>query len=847
MTPERFRVVHRVLADALELPPEARDAYLGEACAGDPDLRTEVESLLAAAAGVGDFLERDVLEHAATLLERKPAGSLAGSRLGPYLLERRLGSGGMGEVYLAHDERLDRKVALKLLAPGLADGSWRVRFLREARLASALDHPNVCTIHDVGEAEGMAFIAMQYVDGRTLKEVIGGRPLPPDTWVSLALQIADALSAAHARGIVHRDVKSSNVMVTPAGQAKVLDFGIAKHLADPSTSTTAQLTVPGMVLGTPGSMAPEQAAGSGADPRSDIFSLGVVLYEMATGTAPFVGFSISEVLRAVVATPHEPASLRNPQLSSELSRVIDRALAKDPAQRYPTMAELLADLRDAAGLVGGKGGRPRRLVIAAGAISLAAVAIVAGLLLRAPSTEPIHSLTVLPFRPLVAGQTEKALELGMADTLIGRLETLPGVTVRPIGAVMRYAGRELDPAAVGREQRTDAVLDGHIQKDGEAVRLTVRLVRAADGKALWSDRFDAPMTGLFAVQDSIAERVAGELTPRLSGTARARLVEHQTDDPEAYRLYLLGRYHLSRLTDEGFRKSLTYFQQAEDRDPRFAAAFAGEADAYYSLGAFDVEPPGATFPHSKRAAERALRLDDRLAGAHVALGNVLLLYDWQWKAAEDEFQRALALAPESPDAHQMYSQFLTTVGRNADAVREMERAQELDPLTVARIASLGEVLFLSRRFREAEAQQRRALEMDPNFGFAYWGLGRALHLQRRYSEAVAAFQKSIPLSGDSPDEPASLAVVYAESGQRQQALAIADSLERRAGRQQISPAVLAMIYGALGERDKAFAYLERSFQQRDFMVTLLDADPEYDSLRSDPRFEALARRVGLPR
>jgi TolB-like protein/Tfp pilus assembly protein PilF len=560
-----------------------------------------------------------------------------------------------------------------------------------------------------------------------------------------------------------------------------------------------------------------------------------------------VGFSSSEVLRAVAARPQESAHARNPAVPAPLSRVIDRALAKDPGERYQTMPELLEDLRRAATAGGVRRlSRFRRAVLTAAlALAAAAIATLLALRLHASAAQPIHSLTVLPFKPLVAGHADEALELGMADTLISRLETLPGMSVRPIGAVLRYAGRELDPVSTGREQRTDAVLDGHIQKAGNALRVTVRLVRVADGRPLWSGRFDAPMTGLFAVQDSISERVAAELGPRLTGDQRTRLAAHPTEDPEAYRLYLLGRYHLNRYTDEGFWKSLTYFQQAVAKDPRFAAAYVGEADAYFSLGAFDVVPPRESFPRSKHAAEAALRLDGRLAGAHVALANVLLLYDWQWSSAEKEYRRALALAPDSADAHQTYAQFLSARSRPDEAVREMERARQLDPLTVARIASLGEILLVGRRPREAEAQQRKALEMDPNFGFAYWGLGRALVLQRRYTEAITAFEKSIPLSGDSPDEPASLARVYALTGRRREALAVVDDLRRRAAHQYVAPSLIAHIYAALGERDEAFAWLDRAFAERDFLLALAAVEPDFDPLRSDPRFAALLRRVGL--
>ena len=863
MTPERWHEVERLLHGALERTPAERAAFLDAASGGDASLRAEVESLLASAPGAEGYLEGGAVEDAAALLEQTEPPPLVGSRLGSYVIEARLGAGGMGEVYLAHDDRLDRKVALKLLDPVIAgDAGARARFLREARLASSLDHPNVCTIHEVGEADGRAFMAMQYVEGRRLDEVTGGRPLPPSEMLPLALQVADALAAAHEKGIVHRDLKTANVIVTARGQAKVLDFGIAKRLSETGPADDPRLTATGTVLGTPASMSPEQACGGAIDHRSDVFSLGVLMYEMATGRAPFEGKSRAEVMRALLGTAHVPAAEVNPEVPASLSAVIDRALAKEPDRRPQTMDELMAELRRAAhdaglsssalapvAVTSGRAGLRRRVPPRAVALSLVAAVILAGiaavvaLRTRGVAPAPIRSLAVLPFKPLVAEQRDEALELGMADTLITRLGSVGQLRVRPLSAVRKYAAGEQDAVAAGREQRVDAVLDAHIQKAGETVRVTVRLVRVADEAALWADRFDIPMGGIFAVQDTVAERVAAALMVHLSGDEKARLTRRGTTDVEAYRQYLLGRYHLNRWTDEGFWKARDHFQEAIRRDPNYAPAHAGMADVYHSLSGFNVVAPKDGFPKARQAAEQALRLDEGLAEAHTALAVVTLLHDWNPAQAEREFKRALELNPGYADAHMHYGLFLAFRGRFEEAIREAERALELDPLSPARVSSLGEVLHLSRRFDEAAAQQRKALEMDPNFGFGHWSLGRALTGKGLYDEAIAAFQKSIPLSGDSPDEPAELARAYALAGRRREALAIVDDLKRRSERRYIAPSVIASIYGALGDRDEAFSWLERAHAERDFVLVSLEVEPMFDPLRADPRFgELLAKR-----
>jgi serine/threonine-protein kinase len=878
MTPERWQQVEQLLQAALKCEPAERVALLERECATDPGLREEVESLLSSAQQTKGFLDENAAVDAALLLtDEQPTAKLLRGRIGPYSIEKQLGAGGMGEVFLAEDVRLGRKVALKLLDPSLTgDAQSRLRFLREARLASTLDHPNICTVHEVGEAEGRPFIAMQFVEGETLKQTIGGRPMSLESLLSISLQVADGLAAAHAQGIIHRDIKTRNIIINRRGQAKVLDFGLAKLLHPEEGDSRTEMTLSGVVLGTPASMSPEQARGERVDHRSDVFSFGVVMYEMATGHLPFDGKTPADVISALLREAQKPAAELNSELPARMSAVIDRALAKEPANRYQSMPEMVADLRqvvsDAGGLervfnssegvtplvplkrpaVPGSLGRLMQNRIAALLFGIIVVLIVGVALAiyfsrsKQPlPTTPIKSIAVLPFKPLVVESRDEVLELGMADTLINKLSKIKQVTVRSLSSVRQYTAVNQDPVAAGREQKVDAVLEGNIQRSGDRVRVTVRLVRVADSEGIWTDQFDASMTDIFAMQDSISERVVRALAVKLSSEEKSLLTRGNTQNPEAYRLYLLGRYQLNKSTDEGIRKALENFRQAIDLDPSYALAYVGLADAYIAQGAFNALSPKETFPKAKEAVLQALQLDEHLAEAHVSLANAMFLYDWNWAGAEDEFKRALAINPGYSDAHQMYGYYLSSKGRSDEALREMQQAQELDPVSLPNITAVGEALYMARRYDEAIAAFQRALEMDPNSGFAYWALGRAYTQKGMYADAITALQKSIPLSGDSPDEPASLGCVYARSGRKAEALKIVEDLKEQSKRKYIAPSVIAELYTALGEKDQAFAWLDKAYEDHDFILVLLKGEPTFDNLRSDPRFTALLKRIGL--
>ena len=791
-----------------------------------------------------------------------------GQRLGPYSLVSALGSGGMGEVYLAHDTRLGRHVALKFLPASLRKDAERLRrFQHEARAASTLNHPNVATIYEIGEAEGVTFIAMEYIDGVTLDKKISEGPVAASEILDISIQIADALDDAHGRRVVHRDIKSANIMITPRGQVKVLDFGLAKASAavdqQLSDVPTAVKTMPGLVMGTVQYMSPEQALGKSLDARSDIWSVGVVLYELATGKKPFSGATANETIDNIRHSQPEAIARFNYDIPAELERIVRKCLEKNPENRYQSARELMIDLKNlrrslepgSTVTVKPRAGKSNLQI---GMIAAVAAVVVIALLgvyflkqsrqeqAQVTSAAKINSIAVLPFKPLVITDRDETLELGMADTLITKLSNVRQVNVRPISAVRKYTGLEQDAIAAGRDQQVDAVLDGVIQRAGDKVRVSVRFLRVSDQAQLWSGEFQEQMTEIFAVQDSISERVVSALALTLAGGERQRLAKNHTQNTEAYELYLKGRYHLNRLTDDGFLKARDYFQQAIDRDPNYALAHAGLGEAYVNLGGWNVTTPKEAFPNAREAANEALELDANLAEPHAILGMVSFAYDWDWKTAEQEFKKALELNPNSPDPHQWYSYYLTAMGRFEESLAQMERARELDPASLSKVAGVGEVLNLMGRTDDAIRQQEKALEMEPNSGFAQWALGNVYVHKRMYDKAIEQYKKAIPLSGNSPDEPATLAYAYAKSGQRTQALRTIEELVKRSERSYVPSTLIAATYAAVGDHQEASRWLHKAVQQRDGILIFLNVDPMFEDLRSDPRYRAIIQQVDLP-
>jgi len=782
-------------------------------------------------------------------------GSLIGQTISHYLMVEKIGAGGMGVVYKAKDTRLARFVALKFLPENVAQNAKALeRFRREARAASALNHPGICTIYDIGEQGGRAFIAMEFIDGETLRGHIQGKPLALKEILNLGIQIAEALDAAHAEGIIHRDIKPANIFVTKRGQAKVLDFGLAKVVpkaianadTDPGGDSQDSDSVVGIISGTPAYMSPEQIRGDDLDPRTDIFSLGLVLYEMATGRQAFGGGTGGATIEAVLTRP--PVSVRklNRDTPPRLEEIIDKALQKDRALRYQQTADLLAELRDVKeNSEFGRNGAMESIVRST-ASSVRTSTVRRGGIRTERMPKSIGSLAVLPFENVSRDPENEYLSDGIPGSLINNLASVPRLRVIAQSTVFRYKGRQVDPQAVGRELNVRAVLTGRMMQSGGSLRIGTELVDVATGTQLWSSQFDRKPGDIFAIQDEISNEISEKLRLQLTRAEKKQLIKRHTEDAEAYRLYLQGRHHWNRWTEEGFYKAIGYFQRAVEKDPGYALAYAGLADSYVLLGWNSYLPPKDAFPKGRAAAMSALQLDPGVGEAHAPLAAVLWLYDWQWQEAQGEFKRSLALNRSYPTANHWYAEFVMTMGRQVDAIAKMKSSQELDPLSLIISVAIGWAFYMARRYDEAIEQLLRTVELDPHYPVTYWILGLLYRITDRHDLAITAGEKGVNLSGGSPLIRAALAHTYAISGRTNQANKVLNDLIALAKHKYVAPHFFAGIHIGLGDNERALEYLEKSFEEHSHWLIYLHIDPSMDALRGSPRFQDLLRRVGLP-
>ncbi len=783
----------------------------------------------------------------------RPKGRLSpGARLGPYEIVGPLGAGGMGEVYRARDTLLDRDVAIKVLPERVAtDGEARARFEREARLLASLHHPGILTIHGFGSEGEIAYAVMELLEGETLGDSLRSGPMALERAAEVARGIAEGLAAAHAKGVIHRDIKPDNVFLTADGTVKLLDFGLARSgitfspEAETGPVASPTLTRPGYVVGTPDHMSPEQARGLGVDVRGDVFSFGVLLWQMLTGQSPFRRGTPADTIAAILKEdPPEPSRPIPPAWQAVLVRCLD----KDPERRFASGTELLAALPVPTAValpLPPSPSTPRRLWLrmAAGAVVVAAAAG-GGLWLRARYVT-IDSLAVLPFSSEGGGDDLEYLSDGLAEGVIGRLAGTGGLRVVSRTASFRFRGRDVDPQQAARALKVRAVVTGRVVRRGERLVVSVELADARDNARIWGNQMTRPAADVIDVPDEIAREIADALRVRLTGEEVARRSRRSTRDREAYDLYLRGRHQWARRTEEGLHAAVTHFTHALERDPSYALAYSGLADAYLLLVNYAL-PDREAMPKVRAAAEKALALDESLAEAHASLAGVLFWHEWDWKAAEREFVRSIELDPGYPVARHWYSIFLSAQGRHTEAMEQLRRAQDLDPLSPAIGAGLGWGHLMAGRAEEAAGALQRSIESDPSFFPAYLYLTEARLARGEREAAVDAGRRAWELSGQRPLAAAWLGHACAVAGDVACARNRLAELKETARREHLTAYYPALVHLGLGERDAALDELERAMEERSRWIVYLSIEPRLAPIRGNPRFQALLARAGLP-
>ncbi len=831
-----------------------------------------------------------------------------GAKLGRYEIRAKIGEGGMGEVYLAQDtSELGRTVALKIVSAEVAKDKDRLqRFTQEARTVSNLNHPNILTIYEFGQTDAVSFIATEFVDGVTLREHLSSRRLKLIDVLDVAIQIVGALNAAHEAGVTHRDLKPENIMVRKDHIVKVLDFGLAKLAPPPAATggssgsedaTRLQVnTTPGLIMGTVSYMSPEQSAGGAIDHRTDIWSAGVVLYEMLAGCVPFQGKDIHRQIIAIQEQEPPPLSQQVEGVPERLEEIVTKCLAKEKDERYQTAKDLLIDLRSlrrkldvdaeiertvALAFRSTSAGHPpstqsaqmnagttassaqvstassaeyvvtgikrHKVAIALAVLVIAASTTFLWWYLHARNTEAaIDSIAVLPFQNQSGNPGDEWLADGVTESIINSLTQLPNLKVIARSSVFRYKGKESDPFVVGKELGVRAVLVGRMIQRGDTVSISTELVDVRDNKQLWGEQYNEKVSDLMSLPRDIASKITSNLRLTISGEDRNRMMKHETENAEAYQLYLKGRYFWNKRGTDSIRQAAQYYNQAIEKDPAYALAYAGLAETYSLYPDYNIATPQDSFPKSKAAAQRALELDDSLAEPHTALGRYYNYWEWNRVEAEKQYRRAIELRPNYATAHHwLGDDVLTQLKRFDEAIVEGKRAQELDPLSAVIATNLGDVLLFARRYDEAIAQYKQSLSVDSNFYYTYSALGEVYALKGMHQEAITALRKGLEIKKDDPQSKAYLGYVLAKSGQREEAMKLLDELQKDSLTQYVPPYSMAVVYIALNNKDQAFTFLMKNAEVHDTLAAFVGVDPLLDDLRSDPRFAELLKRVGL--
>ena len=894
MDPERWQKIKSVFDAVVEMEPAKRERFLDNSCASDPDLRKDVQKLLDSFENAESFIEQPAAGEVASLILEPKQTLAAGQRFAHYEILRQIGAGGMGEVYLANDEKLDRRVAIKILNEKFASNESNLRrFIHEAKAASSLNHPNILVIHEISVGDERNYIVSEYVEGKTLREVIqGSRPTTSEI-LDVAIQISGALIAAHGAHIVHRDIKPENIVIRPDGYVKILDFGLAKLIeqkglfveGEDDTAIQNQ-TARGVIMGTVNYMSPEQAKGETVDERTDIFSLGVVIYELIAGKTPFLGDSMSETFANLINLEPRPLLHYASDVQDELQRIVSKTLQKNKVDRYQTIKDLLSDLKTLRenlafdkGLESSHAPDQKETLVLKATTGFATentdenslnhtsqikyrkpfTAIVLGILLiglaalgyyylRASKTTSSagskKSLAVLPFVNASQDPNAEYLSDGITESIINNLSQLSGLKVMSRNSAFRFKNNQTETKNIASQLGVDSLVTGDIKQLGDKLIINVRLIDASDDSQIWGNQYVKSSADILSAQNEIAQAVAQSLRLKLTTFEQQKLAKNYTQNVEAYQLYLRGRFHVFKLTPPEIQQGIAYFQEAINLDPNYALAYAGISDAYRSLALGSEINPTENLPKAKAAANKAIEIDETLSAGYASLGSTNL-WLWNWNAAESNFKRAFELNPNDVNAHLFYAHLLSNIGRHAEALNEIRQAREIDPLFPIAGALEGQFLLHAGQTDEALVRLQKTFELAPNFWMPHAFISSVYIEKEMYEEAIAEAHKA---SEFSPAQTWSIALegyASAKSGKQDEARNLLNKLFKLSNERFIPFSHIALIYNGLGETDKALEWLEKAYEQRDPKMAFLKVDPKWNNLRSEPRFIDLLKRMNF--